>query len=52
VTFYLKWLTDKPEFLLCSYRAYAALGPTLFGWLDLYPDPYCEEQWLYGMREL
>lgn len=48
--FWLHWLSEAPELIICSFKAYSILGDTLFGYLPLHPDPLCEDFHLYAIR--
>lgn len=47
---YLKWIADNPNTIVCSPKMFAYLGGELMG-LPLWPDPYCPEEWAYGVDD-
>lgn len=52
MTFYIKWLTDEPKYIVCSYLAYDKLGSELFGYLLMVPDRFCPDHQMYAIGDI
>lgn len=47
--FYLKYLTDDPDAVICSYLAHSKFGGEIMGFL-MYPHAYCENHIMYAVN--
>lgn len=52
MTIFLKFLSDTPRYVICSFEASTYLGKELFGYLLVVPHAYCERQWAYAVDDL
>jgi hypothetical protein len=50
-TIYLKYLSDNPNTIICSYKLDNQLGGEFLG-LPLWPDRYCPEDWAYAINDI
>lgn len=50
-TYYLRWLSANPVYILCSPRTFTLLGPTLFGGIPLVANCWCPDSQLFGIGD-